>query len=569
MQSRKLVLVLAALSAMFGLILVGCHADENDPAGQAGELADPVRRENAVANLTRLYTGALAQADGDRAAAGPRGVADATIDRLASTYVEHPEDLTNGLRILDLLVEMRDPRALPAITRAMDWRAEVSEEHAIRAARVLQHLQLSDAQKGEVVTAVAASLGRVTQARGVDNRMRIEFLRALGNLGDRRATPALVTVLTRQSESQDFLINRLAAEQLGRLGDPAATAPLIRALYLFSPANPAMRMNDVAGQALVRIGRPALEPLLATLRGENAEANQTATQYIAAVRQRSAEAAAQMAASSVVSNEAAFALGQLGFRESIAPLVTETQVGGTGELSPADKARIMGASIALVSINRTEADTATIRAALLAAFARLELASQMQLLVGMQHFMDSGLLPFFLEKAARPRNPEDEIPDQRILAFRAYAFLAAGQAETAPVRALMQSEPEGITRDAWNDFAPLLAVADECSQDVACWQRKLTDGNALIVRKAAYMVARFGRGTPPAVAALVAQIGHRDEEVRGEVLYALDYAASAGSPEAIARIDELAAQEQGRAIWSHVESLARAIQARLHARASN
>ena len=90
MQSRKLVLVLAALSAMFGLILVGCHADENDPAGQAGELADPVRRETAVANLTRLYTGALAQADGDRAAAGPRGVADATIDRLASTYVEHP-----------------------------------------------------------------------------------------------------------------------------------------------------------------------------------------------------------------------------------------------------------------------------------------------------------------------------------------------------------------------------------------------------------------------------------------------------------------------------------------------
>jgi hypothetical protein len=72
-----------------------------------------------------------------------------------------------------------------------------------------------------------------------------------------------------------------------------------------------------------------------------------------------------------------------------------------------------------------------------------------------------------------------------------------------------------------------------------------------------------------AVAALVAQIGHRDEEVRGEVLYALDYAASAGSPEAIARIDELAAQEQGRAIWSHVESLARAIQARLHARAAN
>ena len=52
------------------------------------------------------------------------------------------------------------------------------------------------------------------------------------------------------------------------------------------------------------------------------------------------------------------------------------------------------------------------------------------------------------------------------------------------------------------------------------------------------------------------------------MLYARDYAASGGSPEAIARIDELAQQEQGRAIWSHTESLARAIQARLQARVS-
>src|SRR5690606_29894535 len=109
---------------------------------------------------------------------------------------------------------------------------------------------------------------------------------------------------------------------------------------------------------------------------------QIAAQYIAAVRQRQAEAAAQMSQQSIISNEASFALGQLGFREAIDPLIAETQAGGTGTLSPQDAARVMGAAIALVSINREESDTQRIRDALLAAYNRVELPSQMQLLVG-------------------------------------------------------------------------------------------------------------------------------------------------------------------------------------------
>lgn len=559
-----------ALSAvgMLVALAVGCHADANDPAGQAGELEDAVRRENAVANIQRLYADALATAGGDRTAAAPRAIADATVDRLSATYVGHPEDINNGLRILDVLVEMRDVRALPALTKALEWRPEVSEEHAIRSARVLQQLELDEAQKGQAVTAISTALRAVSQNRGVDNRMRIEFLRALGAIGDRRATPALTAVLLRQSETQDFLINRLAAEQMGLIADPESIPALIQALYLFAPNNPAMRMNDVAGQALVRIGRPALEPLLATLRGENAEANQIAVQYIVAVRARNAEAADQMTQQSIISNDAAFSLGQLGFREAIDPLIAESATPSEGDtVPPAIAARIMGAAIALVSINRDEADTARIRAALLAVFARVELPSQMQLLVGMQHFMDPGLLPFFAEKARRPRDADDEIPDQRILAYRAYAFLA-NAAETATIRTMQQAEPEGDTSSAWADFDPILAVSTECNEDLACWQTKLTDASPMVARKAAYMVARYGRGNPAAVASLVAQIGNADEEVRGEVLYALDYAASGGSPEAIARIDALGTQEEGRAIWSHTESLARAIQARLQARAS-
>jgi hypothetical protein len=565
-----LALTLGAVGTAIALV-VGCHADPNDPVGQARELDDPVRRENAIANLHRLYTEALSAAGGNRSADGPRRIVDASIERLTQTYLAHPEDIQNGLRILDLMVEMRDPRALPALVKALDWRPEVTEEHAIRAARLLQHLELNEGQRGEVVAALGAALDRVSQNRGVDNRMRIEFLRALGTIGDRRATPVLTRVLLRQVETQDFLINRLAAEQMGRIADPESVPALVQALFLFAPNNPAMRMNDVAAQALVRIGRPALEPLLSTLRGENAQANQIAAQYIAAVRQRDAQAASQMSVESVVSNEATYALGQLGFREAIDALIRETNQLDQGERpdsteqDPADAARMLGAAIALVSINRDESDTPRIREALLAVYRRVPLASQLQLLVAMQHFMDPGLLPFLVEKARRPRNPDDEIPDQRVLAYRACAFLA-NQEELAPLREILRNEPEGITRDSIAEFDPILAATAECDRDLGCWQRKLADSNPLIVRKAAYMVARYGRGNSSVIQSLIEQLGHPDEEVRGDVLYALDYVAVQGSPEAVARIDQLAEREQGRAIWAHVQSLARAVQARLQAR---
>ena len=571
MKRIDIVRALSLVGALMGLIAIGCHADANDPAGQANELSDSVRRENAVANLQRLYSTALADAGGDRAAAGPRAIADASITQLTSTYVDHPEDVSNGEHILDLLAEMRDVRSLPALTKALDWRAEVTEEHAIRAATALQNITLDDAQRGQAIEAIGSALDRVSQARGVDNRMRIQFLRALGSFHDPRATAAVTRVLERQSEHQDFLINRLAAEQLGQIADPASVPQLIRALYMFAPNNPAMRMNDVAAQALVRIGRPALQPLLDTLAGRNTEANQIATAYIAAIRQRDAQAAAQMSAEAVISNEAAYALGQLGFREAIDPLIAEATQLDEGERADAeeedaiDQQRILGAGIALVSINRTDADTPRIREALLTVFRRGSLPAKMQILVGMQHFGDPGLLPFLLERARRPAREADEIPDMRVLAFRAYAMLANG-AEMAALQQVLTTEPEGICRDEFVEMQPAITAATECGEDLACWQRKLTDTDVLVVRKSTYMLARYGRGNAEVMGALVAQLGHANEEVRGEVLYALDFGATSGSPEAVARIDALAEAEQGRQIWEHVEPLARAVQARLTTR---
>lgn len=539
-----------ALILSFG----GCHADPDDPAGQAGELSDPVRREFALGNLTRLYGQVLTASKSDRTAAPVKAFADATQEKLTKTYIEHPEDTRNGELIMSLLHEMRDPRTLPALLKALEWRTEVNEEHAIRAARTLAVIDLPAAQKTQAVKKVADALDRVSGKRPVDNRMRVEFLRALGELNDPAGAEVLTKVALRQSEEQNFLINNLAVEQLGKLAQPSTVPALVEALFLFDPADPRNRLTRTVPAALGRIGKASLDPLLKVLRGDDPKALAASKAWIASIRQRAPQAAEQMNAAAEMKKEAAFALGVLGFREAIGPLVEATKGGDSGVQ--------LSAAVALASINRSEQDTARIREALVRVYEAQPKIQRMQVLRAMQHTYDPGLLPFFLKVA---RTPEDELPDIRVIAANAHALLA-NKAEAGELAAFIAGDksPYKGTFKKQNDA--LIAAARACDADLTCWAKKLDDKDEGVARKASYMLARLGRGKPEVIKALVGKLSDPREMVRGDVLSALDFAAPNGAPEAVEKIEELKQVEGGRAIWKHVEERALATQARLAAR---
>ena len=111
-----------AVAVLIAALGLGCHAAEDDPKGQASELSDPVRRENAIFNLKAMYTETLAASGGDRNSTEVKAIADVIVGPLTEAYLAHPEDRINGLAILDLLEEMQDPRSLPALIEALNWR---------------------------------------------------------------------------------------------------------------------------------------------------------------------------------------------------------------------------------------------------------------------------------------------------------------------------------------------------------------------------------------------------------------------------------------------------------------
>lgn len=564
MRKRIALWEMVVAGVVASTVVVACHADENDPAGQAEELADPVRRQNAIVNLTRIYTKALADQGGDRDHQAVKAIADIIHDDLTQVYINNDADVQNGQSILDLLAEMQDPRTIPALVKALNWRAEVSEQHAIRSAQTLTAMNVPDDKKGEVIEALSGALQRVTGARGEDNRMRIAFIRALGKMNDSRAAPALIEVATTQSEEQQFIINRMAAQELGRISDlgdatDSAVTAMIKALYLFQPNAPQMRMNDVAAEVLVRIGRPALQPLLQLLAGQNAEASAIVDQYIAAVRQQNEDAANAMNKDMLLGSEATFTLGELGFRDAFDPLMAQTQ-------GHDDASRKFNAAIALVRLNLEAADAARVRDMLKRVYTEMPSGRdgwimQMRLVAAMRQLYDPAVLPFFLEQAR-----DHEVPDIRIEAVLDYALLA-NREEAGALRTYINGLPEseGI-RDTFAQNNPLLEAANECNDNLECWIGKLDASENTMVRKAAFMIGRYGRGNEAAITALVDKLGHDEIEVRMTALQALDRIAVSGSQAAIDKIEHLRETEEGRGVWTAFKRQALPAQARLRAR---
>ncbi|MCA9530346.1 MAG: hypothetical protein KC543_09435 [Myxococcales bacterium] len=555
--------------------LVGCHASPDDARGQAGELANPVRRENAVLNLQRLYAKALADHDGNRKSAAVAAIADASVVPLTKTYVGHPEDRRNGLRILQLLAEMRDPRSVPALVAALDWRSQVSEQHAVLAAQTLENTDIPADERAKVAEALVAALGKIHLSRPIDAQMRTEMIRALGKVGDaspvdsparQAAVKALSELAVSNVPGVGFEERRLAAHELGIIASPRSIPALIECLFAFDPRQPSRLMRGVAAEGLVRIGRPALDPLLAVLAGKDPAATDAARRYLAALNARHANALSRLTPDQVQGLAATYALGALGLPAALDPLMRETEAD--------DPHRKLNAAVALVRLNLPASDRQRVRDALTRVYKELGSVAgsegvQMrnQLLVAMTHTYDDALVPFFLAQARDTKLP----PQLRLSAFDSAALLA-DRNEAKQMRAIITSEPkseDGGYRESFEKSAPMLDAAEACDNELSCWIDKLGSTDEGVARKAAYMVARDGRGDAKAVAALVDHLDDPKISVRLAVVTALDHVAVDGSPAAVQKIDAMHRDEAGRALWAQFSGEALPTAARLRARSSS
>jgi HEAT repeat protein len=154
-------------------------------------------------------------------------------------------------------------------------------------------------------------------------KKRSYIIRALAKIGDPRATESFIDIALKSKDSSEY---KAAIEALGDFGDARAVKDLILLLE-----DEETLKNLYARSALVKIGAPAVEPLIATLENPNVHAVDALDEIadvraveplISLLKDRGYLKASD---SSKVCSSAIRALGNIGTPEAVAHLVTLLQ----------------------------------------------------------------------------------------------------------------------------------------------------------------------------------------------------------------------------------------------------
>ena len=114
----------------------------------------------------------------------------------------------------------------------------------------------------------------LSELRDVSKEKRRTAVMKLGMLGGDEAVRTLMMVVTNSHE--DLIVRGRAAMMLGKLGDPRAVEPLIRALEA-----PGFQTPLYAAQSLGKLGDPrAIEPLLRVIEMHNDKMREAAQEAL-------------------------------------------------------------------------------------------------------------------------------------------------------------------------------------------------------------------------------------------------------------------------------------------------
>ena len=241
MQSRNL----AVLSMIAGLLVAACSGDPNDPLSWAKKLKNVRDQQEALNQLARM------------------GVerAKPALPYLVDLYKE-----TKKPEHLDALVRYKDISTIPLFVEALDF-TEDDFDRAIVAAGALGEMR---EQASEAVPSLIKAVEHQLPIKSRANGVRLASIRAMVKIGDKRAVPALANILTTSADEQDFLLNQKAALGLAELRDPAAIPALIKGMFMTGRG---ANIFQECRLGLVRMGEPAVAPLIELLNEKNPEIN--------------------------------------------------------------------------------------------------------------------------------------------------------------------------------------------------------------------------------------------------------------------------------------------------------
>lgn len=268
MKNRAWTLAGSALLATVVLGGVGC-ADENAPATHVKKLSDPIERPAAIKRLNQFFEDTMIRAEQDRSRPEVKTLLDTIVPPLTTLCTETELDDKSRGNVVKLLAGLRDERAEPCYTKVLkEYKPESTDEDVRWVARAVSALKL----KGTSAALIDA-FTKLKPSGAKAGTMYRDVYDAMLEISDPAWEPQLLGILARPMPAgndvgplkDEIFWMTTAAQVLGQIHSSAAITPLTKAVLSPKRANVAA----TAINALIKIGKPAIEPTVKLLQGQD------------------------------------------------------------------------------------------------------------------------------------------------------------------------------------------------------------------------------------------------------------------------------------------------------------
>ena len=488
--------VAPALALTLTLSLVSaCQGDPNDAMTWAKQVKNLRTQKEALDHLANM--------DVEKA----RPAVPALIELFKDT--KRPEHL-------EALARYHDPRTKDIMIEALDY-TEDDFDRATIAAGVLGDMK----DPGAVAPLIKAA-EKELPVKSRANNARIAAMRALVKIGDKRAVPTLMKILTTSADDQDFLLNQKAALGLAEFRDPQSIPALTKGMFMTGRGTGIFQECRLA---LVRIGAPAVDPMIALLQEKNPEIQDMAAKL-------KFEEPPPVGTPGVVPHKAAIILGDLRAKKAVPALAARLKQKARG-----DEHR--SALIALGYIATPQAVEA-----ILADLKdpKVEPAERASAADALYLSGDRRAVPTLLEvaKSGYVMSGGQKASDLRASSAIALARIA-GKETYEPFKAL--TEKETAAQGVFGSALERINVANECDRDLTCYGKKLNDPLWERSEKAAFAIAFSGdakKGLPILLGAMkpITTMIPERYPVHQAILFALARLGTKDCKECIEKLDK-------------------------------
>ena len=434
--AAALALTLTAVSA--------CQGDPNDPLTWAKQIKNLRTQKEALDHLANM--------DVEKA----RPAVPSLIELYQDT--KRPEHL-------EALARYLDPRTKDILVEALDYTDDDFDRATIAAGA------LGEMKAADTLPALIKAAEKELPVKSRANNARVAAMRAMVKIGDKKAVPTLMKILTTSADEQDFALNQKAALALAEFRDPQSIPALTKGLFMTGRGTGIFQECRLA---LERIGAPAVDPMIALLQEKNPEIQDMAVKL-------KFEAPPPDGTPGVVPHKAAIILGDLRAKKAVPALAARLRQKARGDehRSALIALGYIATPAAVEAILADLKDTKTDPAERASAADALYLSGDRRAVPTLMELAKSGYVMSGGQKAS----------DLRASSAIALARIA-GKETYEPFKAL--AEKETAAQGVFGSALARMQVANECNQDVNCYGKKLNDPAWERAEKAAFAIAFSG-----------------------------------------------------------------------------